>query len=216
MRTETKVLVKTIYKYKKPGFGRYAYYEDAYIYVMADENSRTYVWKTTSVLDEDGNIINKGDVIRIKATIKAETKYKGQIQTEVQRVVLVARLAEAESKTEYLTRKAEEQKQSLNDGDIIWEMPYRQYKSSYADCETVVGSFRRTEDGKSLIQVIIRDGRCKPSGVRGEHFNGYEFSFTSNGKAYTITYKTVCEENAYRRLMGDYPEATNIKITAIY
>ena len=46
-------------------------------------------------------------------------------------------------------------------------MAYRQYKNSYADCKTVNGSY----DGTSkTVEVIIPDGRMKPSGVRGQRF----------------------------------------------
>lgn len=232
MRTEIKVTIKNIYKYEKPGYGYYASPVEAYIYTMIGEDGKTYVWKTTSVLFEKvestkGNAIehdsktdkwyshkdiNRGDVIRIKATIKGESEYKGQPQTEVQRVVLVDRLVEAETKEQYIARKAEEQEQSLADGDIIWEMPYRQYKDHYADCETVRGSFRRTERGESLIKVIIRDGRLKASGVRGKQYYGYEFYFkNADGKEYRTCYKAVSEENAKKRLLKEYPEATDIR-----
>lgn len=238
MRTEIKVTMKNIYKYEKPGYGYYASPVEAYIYIMTGEDGRTYVWKTTSVLFEKvecgradayefddktnkwyaHNPINRGDVIRIKATIKGETEYKGQPQTEVQRVVLIDRLVEAETKEQYIARRAEEQEQSLADGDIIWEMPYRQYKDHYSDCETVRGSFRRTERGESLIKVIIRDGRLKASGVRWKHYNGYEFYFTdmTDGKEYRTCYRAVSEENAKRRLLKDYPEATKIRPGQIY
>lgn len=236
MRTEIKVTMKNIYKYEKPGYGYYASPVEAYIYTMTGEDGKTYIWKTTSVLFEKVECkkgqgyeydsktdkwyahkdINRGDVIRIKATIKGESEYKGQPQTEVQRVVLVDRLVEAETKEQYIERKAEEQEQSLKDGDFIWEMPYRQYKSHYSDCETVRGSFRRTERGESLIKVIIRDGRLKASGVRGEHFKGYVFYFTYSDQYISAGYKAVCEENARKRLMADYPDAKNIKVEVYY
>ena len=49
----------------------------------------------------------------------------------------------------------------------IHRMPYRRYKERYSDCDTVSGSY---DKGSKTIEVIVPDGRMKPSGVRGQRF----------------------------------------------
>ena len=51
--------------------------------------------------------------------------------------------------------------------DKIIRMPYRQYKTSYADCKTVYGSY---DSNSKTVEVVIPEGRMKPSGVRGRTF----------------------------------------------
>ena len=83
-------------------------------------------------------------------------------------------------------------------------MPYKQYKMHYSDCETVKGSFTRSDSryGGSTISVIIRKGRLKNSGVRGEHYSGYRFV---NEIGQHATYRAVSVDNAERRINKDYP-----------
>ena len=52
--------------------------------------------------------------------------------------------------------------------DSVIRMSYRQYKTSYADCETVYDSY---DTITKTVDVIIPEGRMKPSGVRGKRFN---------------------------------------------
>lgn len=236
-RIEAEVTVANIYEYEREA---YAYgMETAYIYSMVGEDGTNYVWKTTSILgyeveDPEGWIIrekkgkevrygyvpvNKDDKIRIKATVKGESEYKGKPQTEVNRVKVLERTYRAETYEERMERlekereaKKNEQIASLRDGDIIWEMPYKQYKDHYSDCETVTGSFRRSKGGHSYISVIVRNGRLKASGVRGESFQGYELT---NESGEIITYRAVCEENALRRANKEFPEHT-WKCTHVY
>lgn len=222
-RIEAKVTMKGIYQYDRPAYGYGT--ETAYIYTMTGEDGKTYVWKTTTFMtleveDERGWVtkangktydyhrINKGDVIRIKATVKGESEYKGEPQTEVARVSVIERLFAAETWEEIQARKkaeAEAKKQaqldSIGENDFVWRMPYKQFKEHYADCETVTGSFDKT-NGHSTIQVIIREGRLKASGVRGEHYSGYELT---NAKGEKMTYRAVSEENALKRANKEYP-----------
>ena len=62
------------------------------IYIMVDADGNKLVWKTTSILWKDAEnyvSVNEGDRFTIKATIKAHGEYKGEKQTEIQRVKIV-------------------------------------------------------------------------------------------------------------------------------
>lgn len=233
-RIEITVTMDKIITYTRPAYG-YGY-EDAYIYIMQAEDGKTYVWKTTTFLtleveDPKGWVIktngkayrydkiNDGDKIRIKATEKGETEYNGQPQTEVSRVVVLERIFAAETweeKQARLKAEAEARKQaqldSISEGDFVWRMPYRQFKEHYSDCETVEGSFERRMGHAPTIAVIIRAGRLKPSGVRGEHYHGYEFTNTEGEK---VVYRAVSEDNATKRVNKEFPES-NWECTKIY
>ena len=121
-RIEAEVTVANIYEYEREAYtyGR----ETAYIYSMVGEDGTNYVWKTTSILgyeveDPEGWIIrekkgkevrygyvpvNKDDKIRIKATVKGESEYKGKPQTEVNRVTVLERTYRAETYEERMER----------------------------------------------------------------------------------------------------------------
>jgi len=58
-------------------------------------------------------------------------------------------------------------KEELPDGERH-TMKYSQYKKHYADCKTVPGTYNK---GLKTIEVIVPEGRMKPSGVRGESFS---------------------------------------------
>ena len=210
-RIEITVTMKNVYEYKRPAYG-YGY-ETAYIYSMETEDGTAYVWKTTVFLyeeDEEGNPkgrINKGDIIRIKATVKGQSEYNGQPQNELTRVKLVERIFKAKTWEEIQEErkaareaKVQEQRDSLSGEDFIWRMPYRQYKEHYSDCETIIGSFDRNR-GVATIQVIVREGRLKASGVRGEHYRGYRLQ---NEEGEQVVYRTVKEENAIRRAEKEF------------
>lgn len=236
-RIEAVVTMKGIYSYERAA---YTYgTETAYIYNMEAEDGTVYVWKTTAFMTEkvrvadDANSgyseidakgrkwtyekINKGDVIRIKATVKGQGEYKGQPQTELTRVKVVERTFKAETWEEIQAKreaekaaKAKEQRDSLNGEDFIWTMTYKQYKEHYSDCETVVGSFNNHEKENArrqrhffpaTISVIIREGRLKASGVRGEHYSGYRLQ---NAEGEQVVYRAVKEENAIRRAEKEF------------
>lgn len=85
---------------------------------------------------------------------------------------------------------------------IIKRMGYGQYKKHYADCKTVSGSYNKAH---KTIEVMIPDGRMKPSGVRGKKiryftFNGIEIS---TQETISITMRATCIENAIKRLPTD-------------
>lgn len=76
-------------------------------------------------------------------------------------------------------------------------MTYRQFKTSYADCETKPGTYDKNT--KSIV-VIIPDGRMKPSGVRGRHFIGYQlWLINEKGEYKYCTYRATCIENAEKQ-----------------
>ena len=196
--------------------------QETYIYTMEDENGNVFVWKTTSIIGMDTTDKNgrwafdgvyKNDTFKCKATVKEHSEYKGTEQTVLNRVK-VLRIDHVPTKAELDFIKRQEQLASLKDGDKVKEMPYRQYKAYYSDCETVAGSYREATPEEYMhtnvfatIEVIIRDGRLKKSGVRGEHFHSYQIEVDG---VYHF-YRAVSEENAIKRARKDYPEAKTIK-----
>lgn len=76
-------------------------------------------------------------------------------------------------------------------------MKYSQYKKHYADCDTVPGSYDKV---LKTIEVIVPEGRMKPSGVRGQSFHGYEmFMSDEAGQVFRACYRAVSEENAMKQ-----------------
>lgn len=240
-RIEITATLKNDYAYEAPAYG-YGY-ETRHIYTF-EADGKTYVWKTPSFIGyhtparEGDEVfrtnakgvgetfihINPGDVIRIKATVKGESEYKGQPQTVLSRVSVLERTFRAKTPEEIAAEKEalrEAQKAAqlatLGDGDFIWhDMPYKQYKDHYSDCEVVIDSFRRIM-GRSFVDVIVREGRLKESGVRGQHFAGYEFFVVgSDGKKTRTVYRAVCEDNALRRLYKEFPDAVDVIPGHIY
>ena len=193
---------ESAYEHKNfSGFG----YETVHIYKMTDSEGAVYIWKTTAFLkletingDEVETFFpHEGDVFVIKATVKGETEYKGEPQTEINRVKIASVVSV------FVEEEKARQLQTIEEGDFIWkDMPYAQYKSHYSDCEAVSGSFRRHEkpDGTPIcpptIDVIIRKGRLKPSGTRGLHYAYYE---VVNEKGERQEYYAISEETAIKR-----------------
>lgn len=184
------------------------------IYKMQDSDGKIYTWKTSACLeyktdnDDDYKAIIKNDVIEVTASVKGEREYKGEPQTELSRVKVNKVVKEHITKSVIIANKKKEQMESLGEGDRLWEMPYRQYKMHYADCETLAGSYREIERGReigSYITIILREGRLKASGVRGEHFAGY---CLENEKGERATFRAVCEANAIRQANKEFPGHT--------
>lgn len=185
-----------------------------YIYTMKDAEGNILVWKTTSMmsieLDKDAKqygdqfyFPHKGDQLRITGKVKEHGEYKGTQQTILTRCKYeLIKAAPTKEEIEEQQRKA--QLESLAEGDFIWKMPYKQYKEHYADCETVVGSYEFDEWKGSSIKVIIRAGRLKNSGVRGQHFSGFQFR-TDEGML--VCYRAVSEDNARKQMKKDFPNS---------
>lgn len=233
-----------VYQYSAPSYSGYGY-ETRYIYTMTADDGTVYVWKTTTFMtvhvpyvgkpgmhnfeDRKGNpidhaAVNKGDRIVISASVKGDSEYNGQPQTELTRVSVKEVLFKAKTKAEIEAEreaernaKRQEQLDTLGESDFIWRMPYKQYKEHYSDCETVIGSYEKTNYHPATIQVIIRRGRLVPSGVRGQHYSWYEFFVIHNDGSKTRTcYRAVSEDNAQKRCEKDYPDAAEIVAGKIF
>ena len=87
-------------------------------------------------------------------------------------------------------------------------MLYRRYKTAYADCQTVPGTY---DKATKTIVVIIPEGRMRKSGVRGQRYNYYRFNGVdqTTGKSVEVKIKAICGENAIKQLRRDYDK--NIK-----
>lgn len=214
------VTLVNIYQWTDYSFSYYG--SSRYIYTMKDMNGNIFVWKTSSFMsvevgkDRNGNDVwhpvSKNDKIQITGTIKEHSVYKDEEQTILQRV----KFKFLERSITYEEKKAAKQKDQLSTlagGDFVWEMPYKQYKEHYSDCETIYGSYNdHAEEAQhtrkhipATIEVIIREGRLKASGVRGEHFSGYQME---NELGQKITYRAVNEDNALKRVQKDFPDHT--------
>ena len=196
-----------------------------YIYTMKDADGNILVWKSSSWMsvkmdkqrgDWDGQFehygIRKNDKIQITGTVKDHSTYKDEEQTVLQRVKVLKLIDKAVTWEEKKAAKQEEQLATLKGGDFLWTMPYKQYKEHYADCETIFASYNDHAEenrhdpvrfNKPTITVIIREGRLKASGVRGEHFSGYQME---NELGQKITYRAVNEDNALKRVKKDFPD----------
>lgn len=76
-------------------------------------------------------------------------------------------------------------------------MLYRQYKQHYSDCRTVPGSYDSYE---KTVEVIIPEGREKPSGVRGQKYHYFKlWAEDETGKRVQIPYKAITAGNALKQ-----------------
>lgn len=84
-------------------------------------------------------------------------------------------------------------------------MLYRRYKQHFADCETVAGSYNKE---LKTIDVLLPDGRMKPSGTRGQSFHYMEFTGVeiATGRHVRCTIKATCRANAIKRLSKEYSD----------
>ena len=79
----------------------------------------------------------------------------------------------------------------------VERMHYGRYKKYYSDCDTVPESYDKLSRS---IEVVLPDGRKKPSGVRGKRFHGYHIGMIDqNGEHGFIAYRAVSAENAMKR-----------------
>lgn len=177
------------------------YYGDTYLYKFEDETGNVLTWKTSTILSltgEKNDYPRKGDVVTFKATVKEHGEYKGQDQTVISRVKLLE-IQHGPTKEELNEAKKREQFASLREGDQIVPMTYANYKEHYSDCETVAGSYDDNNGhDRPWIDVIVRAGRMVPSGVRGQHFYGWQLRNRETG--HWMTFRAVSLENAYKQL----------------
>lgn len=208
------VTVTTEYEYEDYSFSYYG--TTKRIYTMTDAEGTVYVWKTTGFLqyktgeknqygDDVEIVAHKNDRVEITGTVKGQTEYKGQPQTELTRVKVTKIIEQADAEPEEtLEDKKRRQLDALGANDLIWEsMPYRQYKMHYSDCETVAGSFIKDNHGVSTVDVIIKEGRLKNSGTRGRRFATYIFE--SEDGEHQASYYAVDSEHAYERCIKENP-----------
>lgn len=227
-RIKALVTYKKCFEYTDHSFSYYG--TTHYIHTFEDADGNIIVWKTTNMVEtvnegkENPNrkgdcvFITEGSVVELTGTVKEHSVYKDAEQTIVSRCKfkLVER---AKTHYEIMQEKLEEQMNSIGENDFIWNMPYRQYKEHYSDCETIIGSYDAHEDSRGIrhgdptIKVIIREGRLKASGVRGKHFYGFEFE-TDDGNL--VCYRAVCEENARKRMKKEFRNSDNWRCTNIF
>lgn len=230
----TKIEVEVIYKKRFEYQTHYTYYGEWHtIYIFEDVNGNCIVWNTTGIvedkkfIDDNGccKVIYLNSKLLITATVKDHSEYKGTKQTVINRprfkLLELAKSPyeiEMERKAEK-DRKKQEQIDSITPNDIVWEMPYSQYKEHYSDCETLIDSYdnhtdeRGNRHGTPTITVIIREGRLKNSGVRGKHYAGYEFTSDSGEK---VCYYAISEETARKRMKKEFPNSDDWECTRIY
>jgi hypothetical protein len=198
----------------------FTYYGESHnVFKMEDENGNCIVWDTTGWM-EDKKLVDsrgmckpiwEGSKLLLTATVKEHKEYKGTEQTTISRpkftVIELAKSPEeiqAEKEAEK-KRKKEAQAATITENDLVWEMPYKQYKEHYADCETVIDSYHKDRNGFSTIKVIVREDRLKNSGVRGERFSRYAFVLEDGSR---VVYKAVCIDNAEKRIKKEHPNMT--------
>lgn len=195
--------------------------QETTIYTFKDKDNNVFCWKTSGSLGMDKTdkrdnyyreFVRRGDTFTCKATVKEHSEYKGTKQTVLTRIK-VESITHIPTKEELEEVKASEQRASLTGNDFIWRMSYKQYKEHYSDCETVAGSFQRDSYKDSSIEVIIREGRLVPSGVRGKHYSGYQFK---TNKGTLVCYRAVSEENAKRQLLKEFPNGSDWECVKIF
>ena len=183
----------------------YTYSDMPSLFIFVDEGGNKYTWKTSSVpCYADGTPGPKeGDVLTCDATVKATTTYKGEPQTVLTRVRNFSFVRNMYDDYAAKKQRAKQQQlDSIKGGDKLVTMPYRLYKAHYADCETICDSFRyrvtARDREEAVISVIIREGRLKASGVRGEQYS--LFTFYNAATAERKVLKAISETTARRRL----------------
>lgn len=220
-----RITIEVTYKKRFEYTTYYTYYGESHnIFKMEDADGNVLVWNTTGWLQDKKFVaengmchpIWEGSKVLLTATVKEHSEYKGTKQTVVSRpkftLIELAKSPDeiAREREEAAKQKRDDQLASIAEGDIIREMPYRQYKAHYADCETVIDSYNAKY---STVQVIIRNGRLKPNGTRDEHYSGYEFTANDGSK---VCYRAISEETARKRLMKEHPDDREWECTEIF
>jgi len=76
-------------------------------------------------------------------------------------------------------------------------MKYSQYKKYYSDCKTVPGTYNKES---KTIEVIVPEGRMKPSGTRGEKFCTIWLNVgDSPDKAFKQGFRAISYDNAVKQ-----------------
>lgn len=234
----TGVLTKE-FTFERPAYAGFGRMETVSVFKITGQDGKVYVWKTATgslgmeveapyetqgayLYDSDKHVayvwdgVDEGDTFTFTASVKGESEYKGEAQTEIQRVKVTEIIDRpAKRAAEDKEAKIKAQLDSIGENDLVWTMPYRQYKQHYADCETIIDSYTEYvneyghgyEYSPATIKVIIRDGRLKNSGVRGKHFSNYRVEFTLNGDhTHCESFRAVCVENAIEQAKKRHPD----------
>lgn len=210
--------LKLVKQYEYTSTFGYGYNNVCYINVFEDVDGNTFVWKTSAIMGVDSvddhgrcftDFVRKNDTVVVKATVKDHKEYRGTEQTVLSRVSAVRFVDRAPTKEEILAEKKKDQLASISGKDILWRMPYRQYKEHYADCETLAGSY---DGNNATVEVIIREGRLVPSGVRGKHFHTFVFVVDGNG----YSFYAISKENAENRCRKEFPNAKSILFDEVF
>lgn len=201
-----KLVYKTEWERPAYGFGT----EWVSLYVMTDEAGKEYVWKTTgsfgieTARKADGTItfdgVRVGDTFKASATVKGVEDYKGKEQTVLQRV----KVAEIEHAPE--EPEAERPVVELPEGDHV-RMKYSRFKKHYPDCVVVPDTY---DEADATVEIVIPDGRMKPSGTRGKHFRTYTVHFADG--TYT-TAKAIDKAHAEKQIRKEGKEPVEIVMT---
>lgn len=213
-----RITIEVTYKKRFEYTTYYTYYGESHsIFVFEDAEGNCIVWNTTGCIrTKERRLVCEGSKLLLTATVKEHSIYRDTKQTVVSRpkfeAIEFAKTPDeiAREREEAAKQKRDAQLASIAEGDIIREMPYRQYKAHYADCETVIDSYNAKY---STVQVIIRNGRLKPNGTRDEHYSGYEFTANDGSK---VCYRAISEETARKRLMKEHPDDREWECTKIY
>lgn len=235
--------------FERPAYAGFGRMETVHVFKIAGNDGTTYVWKTATgslgmevqapyetrdnvyYYDEQKHVavlwygVDTGDTFTFTASVKGVSEYKGEQQTEIQRVKVTEIIDRpAKRAAEAKAAKMKAQLDSIGENDLVWTMPYRQYKAHYSDCETIIDSYteyvneygHNYEYSPATIKVIIRDGRLKASGVRGKHFSSYWVEFTLNGD-YTRceSFRAVCVENAIEQAKKLHPDGAYFHFVSI-
>ncbi len=192
-----------IYRFTYENPFSYSKWDEGRGYIFKDER-RKYIWKTTGHGMQDKNKESVKCVIGNKYSFEATEKGVITYKDEEETVLIRCKNFECVAEKEYAPVKKgitkAEQMATLKEGDQIITMDYARYKKHYSDCEKVVGSyvaFGCGEGGEQYIDVIVRAGRMKNSGVRGKSYGYYRFE-TPEGEY--IDLKAISEETASRRV----------------
>ena len=219
-KIEFTAIVKRSFSYERPSYYGYGT-ELCFVHEFVDENGNVFVWYSTASIEA-----REGDTVKVRGTIKKHAEYtpkenvifdEGNTRCYEDSKIVVKQTILTRCKVETIaTPEPEEPQQEPEEiNGAVYHMPYRQYKDHYADCKTVAGSYN---ENTHEIDVIIPEGRMKKSGVRGEHYAGYEMEWTdsTDGKTYKTCYRAIDADHAEKHLLRDYKTATNITFSRIY
>jgi len=93
-RIDLELTLVRVNEFVRPSYSRYACYDVIHIYTFADADGNCYVWKSANWLAQeivDGNgtvtdvVADPGDLVRMKATVKEHSEWKGIKQTVINR-----------------------------------------------------------------------------------------------------------------------------------